>query len=558
MLVAGTFTGCKNPNVSAEESSSDQNISVGEQESMPEVTWETKEKEGDEVTENVDNTIFLKENEIALEKESDDVQIEKEKVTITKPGTYEIKGSISDGQIVVDTNEEENVKIILNGVKITNSKTSPIQIISAPKKVILHNQKNCVNIIEDGKEYEEEDEASAAIYAKDDLKISGEGTMYISGNYKKGIQSKDDLTIKNATVFVKSEDDAIRGKDSLTIEKAYIYVDSKADGLRTTNETDEGKGDVQITGSELYITSKQDGIQAARDLSIENTKSVICAGEEQREADNSQKPEKGEMPEKGEKPEKAEMPEKGEKPEDGEMPGEVQRPEGFSERENENTNEKSSNGMKATGNLTVTGGNHSIVRSYEGLEGEVVHIKDGTIRITASDDGINAASDSENVTPMIQMDSGYVLIEASGDGLDSNGDIVVNGGKLVVYGPVRDADGALDYDGQMTAGKEATILAVGSSGMAQGITAKENGSLEFTCDVSSEEIMSIQDEEGNVIITFAAPKEYSCVMFTSPEITEGKDYNIYTGGENSGETQDGIYTGGQYKGGSALGTLGAK
>ena len=565
MLIAGTFAGCGNT-TDTQGQKNEKNSIVAEAESMPDVTWETEAKEGDTVEENVDNQIILSENEIKVVNDTSDIQVEDKKVTIAKPGTYEVKGSISEGLLVIDTSEKETVKLIFNGVKITNSVTAPIQILNAPKKVIISNQKGSTNIVEDGKEREKGDDSTAAIYARDDLKMSGEGTMYICGNYKKGIQSKDDLKIKNSKLYVKSEDDAIRGKDSLTIEKAYIYIDTKADGLRSTNETEDTKGNISITESELYITSKQDGIQAAKDLVIENTTSVICAGEEQTEMDQEEK-KFGELQDnnvKGQKPGARQRPEDGEKMKGGQMPDDGQKPENGQQpgweqpQKDENRTGKSSNGMKAKGTLSVVGGNHSVLRSYEGLEGEKVEIKNGTVRITASDDGINATAKDENVTPMIQMDDGYVVVDVLGDGLDSNGNIAINGGKLIVYGSERGADGALDYDGEMTAGEEATILAVGSSDMAQGITTKVNGGLEFTCDVSSEEIMSIQDEEGNVILTFKAPKAYSCVVFTSPKIKEGQSYNVYTGGENSGESVDGIYLNGQYSGGSALGTLTGK
>ena len=89
------------------------------------------------------------------------------------------------------------------------------------------------------------------------------------------------------------------------------------------------------------------------------------------------------------------------------------------------------------GELTVTGS--------EGLEGTVILINDGTVQISASDDGINAAQKSTAYRPRFEMNGGSVTIEmGSGDtdGVDSNGDIIINGGTLSITG-----QSAFDYDG---------------------------------------------------------------------------------------------------------------
>jgi len=44
--------------------------------------------------------------------------VENNKVTITSAGTYSIKGSLTDGQIIVNAGDEDKVYIILNGVKV--------------------------------------------------------------------------------------------------------------------------------------------------------------------------------------------------------------------------------------------------------------------------------------------------------------------------------------------------------------------------------------------------------------------------------------------------------
>ncbi len=353
---------------------------------------------------------------------------------------------------------------------------------SAPKKVEIYNQKGAINIVEDGKKYPSGEEANAVIFSKEDLTISGSGKLYIIGNYAKGINCKDDLEVKNTSIYINSKDDALRGKDSLTIENAYLYVEAGADGLRTTNNTTEGKGTLSASCSELYLTTRQDGIQAATDLRVEKCSGVICAGEE--------------------------------------MEGKE--------------NKKSAKGIKGENQVVILGGNICVVRSYEGIEGENVIIQGANLDITSSDDGINTSTNQESVTPKIEMEEGNIQINASGDGVDSNGDIEIKSGVLTIYGPTNDDNGALDYDGTMKTGAEATVLAVGSSGMAQGISEAESGSLEFTCDVDSEETLSIQNSDGNVVLSVDAPKGYKCVIYTSPEIKKDGSYSVYIGGTSLG------------------------
>lgn len=56
------------------------------------------------------------------------VAVDGSKVTIVSAGTYDISGSLADGQVVVDTKEDGTVTLVLNGVDIRNSTGAPIEI----------------------------------------------------------------------------------------------------------------------------------------------------------------------------------------------------------------------------------------------------------------------------------------------------------------------------------------------------------------------------------------------------------------------------------------------
>ena len=86
-----------------------------------------------------------------------------------------------------------------------------------------------------------------------------------------------------------------------------------------------------------------------------------------------------------------------------------------------------------------------MITAAEGLEATHVTINDGEISIEASDDGINASQKSDVLSPVIEINGGSTTIvmgEGDTDGVDSNGDIVINGGTISVNG-----NSTFDYDG---------------------------------------------------------------------------------------------------------------
>ena len=106
--------------------------------------------------------------------------------------------------------------------------------------------------------------------------------------------------------------------------------------------------------------------------------------------------------------------------------------------------------IHATTLLQIDGGTFEITAA-EGLEATYIMINGGDIRISASDDGVNAAQKSSIYTPTFEMNDGTLTIVMGGgdtDGVDSNGNIVVNGGTIDVTGQSTfDCDGSATYNG---------------------------------------------------------------------------------------------------------------
>ena len=155
----------------------------------------------------------------------------------------------------------------------------------------------------------------------------------------------------------------------------------------------------------------------------------------------------------------------------------------------------------------------------------------------------------------LTMSGGYVLVNSEGDGIDVNGEARMTGGFMVVYGPVNGANSALDYDRSFTV-SGGTLLATGSAGMAQSVTADGIASvLAFRCSIPANIMVHIESEAGDNIITFSSPKSYSCVVLASDQLSSNTNYHVYAEGTYSKEAVDGIYADGDYLPGTHLGTL---
>ena len=499
--------------------------------------------------------------------------------TINMPGAYTISGTLNDGQLAVNSPDTGLVEVILNGVNMSSSTSAPINVIDASfTSIVLADGSE--NYLADAAEYvypdSSQDEPSGCVFSDDSMAISGTGTLTVYGNYNDAIVSKDQLVIYDGIININSVDDGIRGKDKLLIKNGTININAEGDGLVADNEDDPNWGCIKIENGLLNITSGGDGMAAETDITIKSGDINIFSGgmyTAYLPDDVSAKGIKAGV---------------GIKIDGGTFELDCADDAIHSNETieiNDGTFEIATgdDGIHADSAIDINGGMITVSNCYEGIEAAVITINDGDIHINSSDDGINVAggNDSSGGTDpwhrpgggpggpgdpgepgdtgdyFLYINGGHIVVNASGDGLDANGSIEINGGTIIVNGPTADNNNAVDFDGScnMNGG---FMVAVGSSQMAQSLsTTSTQRSVKITYSSwkTANTLIHIETTSGEDILTFAPGKAYKSCVFSSPELVSGTSYRLYSGGSCTGINTDGLYEGGIYSPGTLTSTF---
>ncbi len=225
-------------------------------------------------------TVVLSDSGITVDGAGCDVRADRLK--IEEAGTYEISGTLSDGYIYVNVDNESEVHLILNGVKVHNTDSAAFYSKKAAK-VTVTLAKGTENVFTDGANYvfePEEDEPDATFFAKHDLVIEGEGKLKVVANYGDAIKGKDSLYINGGIVEVDAVDDGITGRDLLQITGGTITVRSESDAIKSSNDVDPTLGNVIIDGGTLTLIGDSDDVQAENRVIINGGTLALSAGED--------------------------------------------------------------------------------------------------------------------------------------------------------------------------------------------------------------------------------------------------------------------------------------
>ena len=530
-------------------------------------------------------------------------------ITITEEGVYIVRGTLEDGQIIVNASDSDKVQIVLDGVHI-NCETNAAIYVREADKVFITLAENSSNTLGDGNEYTQIDDntVDSVIFSKSNLVCNGTGSLTIEADYKHGIVSKDDLVITGGTYKIAAADNGITAKDQIKILNGSFDIDAANSAVKAKNTDDAELGNIYIAGGIFTIEAEQDGFHATGSIVVDDGTITVNSGDD---------------------------------------------------------------GFHAELDTVIHGGTILVEKSNEGLEGKRVMVNGGDITVNASDDGINAANsgddganaansgdggvnaansgddganatnpganaagsgdddsnaassnddssavvnsgddgsisgaadgkepsqmppDTENGSDMqpsqdfdpenapsggnapqnfdpgnapsdgdapqmmqggpggggnselyIKITGGTLTVSADGDGLDSNGGLLVTGGTTIVYGPTSDGDSALDYDGSaiVTGG---TLAAIGSAGMTESFDeASTQPVITYYCTEtqSADTTITLTDSDGSALFTVTPEKAYASIVLTCPEMKLDATYTLAAGTDNEEITLTDIIT----------------
>ena len=517
--------------------------------------------------------------DLSAPKEADGVKVSGSTVTITEAGTYVLSGTLMDGQIIIDAGDEDDVRLVLENASITCTTTASVYAKNADK-VIISLPENTESTVTDtvtgtdgndaltaaifakcdlsvnGTGTDGNDALTAAIFAKCDLSVNGTGTLNVNANANNGITSEDKLKITGGVLNITSADDGLVGKDAVRIKDGTVHITASGNGIKST-KSEADKGYVYIGGGTVNITAEQDGIQAETSVLISAGEVNVTAGG----ANGEQKTGNAMFGGAQSTTTDETLSTKGIKAEAAlDITGGTVTVDSADDSLHSNdsmtvsgggiTVKSGDDGLHADNTLTIEDGTIVVEESCEGLEAIDLTINGGTIDVTASDDGLNATGSSVDGgfstagADTLTVNGGTLTVNASGDGLDSNGALTINGGTVYVSGPTGDGNGTFDCDGVFTI-NGGVVLGTGSSGMLKTPTtdSKQN-TISVSCTGSAGDTVEVKGADGNTLVSAVAPKSFTNVTFSTPDITEGETYTVYVNGtEAASETCSGVVRG---------------
>ena len=514
-------------------------------------------------------------------------------LTLNSNADYSISGKYSECQIEVAKGISAN--ITLNSISIDNSQTGPFVIKKGSTVNLILSGESTIIDKETDETSTDYEGAGLKFKSSSSLTISGDGKLNIIGEIKNGIKgaSGSNLIINGGTFNITTINNALAADNSVTINDGiFIIKTTEGDGIKSDPDygDNDSEGIITINGGTFNISSYSDGIQAKSKLIINDGYFNIKTFNNGASSTNFNKDEDSA---KGLKCSWNET----------NITILLNITGGtFILDTADDSIHSDGNITICGGTFTISSGDDgvhadqnlilgekdvdnniikmNITKSYEGLEGSQVYIYSGTYSIIASDDGINSAGDtdqecspggngnfpggdrpgnhqnwrnSKNLQRNLKnrklddcysfhlnIYGGEIYVNAEADGLDANGNIVISGGNITVWGAKRGSDGdPIDMDGTLTI-SGGTLFAGGNQGMTQLDNNRQTSNTQqfitSSTSYNANQVIYILNGD-NTIREITIPKDIQYLYYTSSDVDSSYKFST-TAGSNSGSTSE--------------------
>lgn len=510
---------------------------------------------------------------------SSDVSIDNSlnQITISKVGTYYLTGSLSNGNILISatkTDALESVTLILNGVSISkdgaNNVYGPIYS-SDSAKLIVTLPEGSASFLSDtrGSALNTDDnDDTAALFSNKKLTIGGLGSLTIDSTFNNGAGSDSKIRMQEGVLSVSAPNNALKAHNSIVLgqegsspsfyltstgtDGAAIRVDEVDEDVTSpvygNVETDDDIAGIEIKDGYYEINAKGKGISSEGYLYMEGGNGTITSS-----ADKGIKSELDLHVDSGKFTIVSKL--------DDCIHSTTASLYCAGGQYNLTSGSGSScQGLKAEEDVFISGGTFVINNSNEGIAAHRITASGGTTLVKSSDDGWSAGGTDSQPSSLCKIDisGGSHYVYASGDGLDSNGTITISGGMTVVSAPSSAGNGPLDHEDKIGSITQSggILVAYGTSGMAEGADAGEQGSILLGSHTSVSSGSYLLFKAGSAAYAVKTTRNATTTYCSFPEFVSGAAYEVSYSSSISGETalfeEAGLYSLSSYSGGTSL------
>lgn len=322
--------------------------------------------------------------------------------------------------------------------------------------------------------------------------IKADGSIAVSGGTFRlnclddALHADENVALSGGLFRISTNDDGVHAGKALAVAGGELLIEASYEGLEAN--------EINLSGGTLDITAQDDGMNAAspdsqNDMTFFRGDPGAQSSGEQPGGDRPQRPDSG--------TEAVDVP-------TGELAFDPQQTQGS----------RNAPTPPADGGRPQDGEQPQGSFGFRRQNGE-----------TDGRGGMNQADASCSIT----ISGGSIKVNAAGDGIDSNGNIVMSGGTVLVLGPTNSGNSALDYAGSCVV-SGGSLCAIGSAGMAQGVSNGSIASLALQLQLSAGDTVTVSDNGGNTLYQIKTEKQASHFVLADEALVSGNSYTVAVNG----------------------------